>query len=468
MKDPVIYIVESLVCGGVFMLIYRSLVMRCGSFGFARGYLIAATLLSLVIPLFSIPLWPGRTIYVSSLVPEAAPVADVYAGGEAVAAEHIFFSAAYVFPAVYILVAVFMLAVVVWDIARIWRIRRGAESVEGYSCNVYSSASVESPFSYMRSIYINNSLKGSRRDQVVAHETSHIRHGHQAEKSVMSLLRLVQWYNPFVWAARRYMIELHEYQADCDVLAEGYDITEYRQLILEQVMGYNPDITCGLNGSLTKKRFIMMTKNRNMKNGWLRVGSTALAASGLMMLFSFTRMPDEYIVSQPEEPDIVQGGGDVSEHSPTLVDKLVYEDQTPAVYDANEEVVVTGYGTRPVDEVISRPDGPPQNTEEDDAFVITETMPMFEGGGFEKFRAWLVERVEYPEELIDTNIVGDVIVLFVIEHDGQIGHIKVLQSPSQLLSDAVVKQIKLSPKWTPGKNKDVNVRVQYTLTVKFA
>ena len=61
MKDVIQYIIETLICGGLFMLLYRAVIARRASFGFARGYLIVATLLSAVIPLMRIPVYPAVT-----------------------------------------------------------------------------------------------------------------------------------------------------------------------------------------------------------------------------------------------------------------------------------------------------------------------------------------------------------------------------------------------------------------------
>ena len=53
---------------------------------------------------------------------------------------------------------------------------------------------------------------------------------------------------------------MQEWEADADVLKAGYDLTAYRIVIFRQLFGYNPDMTCGLNHSFTKNRFLMMTR----------------------------------------------------------------------------------------------------------------------------------------------------------------------------------------------------------------
>ena len=145
-----------------------------------------------------------------------------------------------------------MLIMLLREAAGIRSIRKTATIAEGESYRLFISPKVKSPFSFGRSIYTGDTLSESEFRQVVAHESSHIRHRHPAEKTLMTILRLAMWYNPFVWMARKWLIEVHEYQADNDVLTAGHDITEYWFLILKQILGYHLDTTCWMNNSLTK------------------------------------------------------------------------------------------------------------------------------------------------------------------------------------------------------------------------
>jgi biopolymer transport protein ExbD len=90
----------------------------------------------------------------------------------------------------------------------------------------------------------------------------------------MSVLRSVFWFNPFFWMAEKDLEEVQEWEADKDVLDEGWNLKTYRTTIFKQLFGYNPDITCGLNHSLTKQRFIMMTQSHRGKGAWLRLAAT--------------------------------------------------------------------------------------------------------------------------------------------------------------------------------------------------
>ena len=55
----------------------------------------------------------------------------------------------------------------------------------------------------------------------------------------------------------------------------------------------------------------------------------------------------------------------------------------------------------------------------------------------------------------------------VIEKDGRLTNIQVLQTPDRSLSEEAIRVLQQSPKWSPGKQRNQPVRVRYTLPVEF-
>ena len=105
---------------------------------------------------------------------------------------------------------------------------------------------------------------------------------------------------------------------------------------------------------------------------------------------------------------------------------------------------------------------------EDDApFIIAEELPKFQGGDLMKFRSWVQGKLKYPQIAQENGISGKVTLTFVIERDGSLTNIQVMQSPDRSLADEAVRVLQSSPKWTPGKQRNSPVRVRYTLPVEF-
>ena len=108
-----------------------------------------------------------------------------------------------------------------------------------------------------------------------------------------------------------------------------------------------------------------------------------------------------------------------------------------------------------------------EEIEEDQPFVKVEEMPSFQGGDIQTFRNWVQSKVRYPQIAQENNISGRVFLMFVVERDGTLTNIQVLQTPDSSLSDEAIRVLKTSPKWKPGKQRNQTVRVKYTLPIDF-
>lgn len=108
---------------------------------------------------------------------------------------------------------------------------------------------------------------------------------------------------------------------------------------------------------------------------------------------------------------------------------------------------------------------------EEEIFVIVEKMPTFQGGDLSKFRTWVMQNVKYPQIALENGIQGNVVVQFVVEKDGKISNVKVLQSPDRTLTDAAIavleKANSLKNGWKPGQQRNKPVRVKYNLPISF-
>ncbi len=104
---------------------------------------------------------------------------------------------------------------------------------------------------------------------------------------------------------------------------------------------------------------------------------------------------------------------------------------------------------------------------DDAVFLVAEFMPAFEGGDEGMFRAWVMKQIKYPAVAADNGIQGKVVVSFVIEKDGSLTNIEILQSPDRSLSEETIRVLGLSPKWTPGKQRTMPVRVKFNIPVEF-
>lgn len=126
--------------------------------------------------------------------------------------------------------------------------------------------------------------------------------------------------------------------------------------------------------------------------------------------------------------------------------------------DANGEVLKAK-------EVIAEPE-PPKHEEENKVFDIVEQQPMFPGGHTALMK-YLSEHTKYPVVAQENGVQGRVTVQFVVEKDGSISDVHVLRGVDPSLDKEAVRVVKSMPRWTPGKQNGINVRVNYRVPVLF-
>ena len=138
-----------------------------------------------------------------------------------------------------------------------------------------------SPFSFLGYIFVNPSKqKENGYEKMIAHEMEHIKQGYTFDVLILEILTVFQWFNPFMWILKRIIRENHEYLADQAVLNSGITPSQYKQLLLNQVVGFQLDMANNFNSSLIKKRIKMISKIHSSKYGKLKV------LLGLLVIFS--------------------------------------------------------------------------------------------------------------------------------------------------------------------------------------
>lgn len=98
---------------------------------------------------------------------------------------------------------------------------------------------------------------------------------------------------------------------------------------------------------------------------------------------------------------------------------------------------------------------------------VLEDYPLFQGQDMNTFGPWVQRNSKYPESARRNRIEGRVTVSFVIEKDGTLSDINIINSPDESLSEEVKRVIASSPKWTPGKQFNRTVRFRFSIQVTF-
>lgn len=125
------------------------------------------------------------------------------------------------------------------------------------------------------------------------------------------------------------------------------------------------------------------------------------------------------------------------------------------------------------DFIFDEPDDPipaslKEFTEEkiDEPLLFADQMPEFPGG-VGSLNRWLNRNIKYPTDAINLGISGRVYLNFIVDKNGSISNIKVTRGVDELLDQEAIRLIGEMPKWKPGYQGGMPVRVSYNIFITF-
>ncbi len=179
--------------------------------------------------------------------------------------------------------------------------------------------------------------------------------------------------------------------------------------------------------------------------------------------------PEEeiYVPPPPPPPEKAQVIETAKYIPPVVVDSVSPVEMPPPTVEeilsgspqGMTDVSVTGSGS----DILAGLGGPGS----DEPFSFVEIMPKFRGGDLDTFREWVIRRTNYPQEAIDKGIKGKVFLTFIVEPDGSVSNVTVVQGVHPLIDNEAVKAIESSPAWSPGLQRGQPVRVRFSMSLNF-
>lgn len=99
-------------------------------------------------------------------------------------------------------------------------------------------------------------------------------------------------------------------------------------------------------------------------------------------------------------------------------------------------------------------------------FDVVEQMPQYPGG-VNALMNFLSNNIKYPERAAKNKVQGRVIVMYVVDQEGNVTNTQVIRSVSPELDEEALRVVKAMPKWIPGIQHGKKVSVKYTLPIAF-
>jgi TonB family protein len=276
-------------------------------------------------------------------------------------------------------------------------------------------------FSAFGHIFVNNRLTTEETEEIIKHEQNHLSHNHSFDIVLLEIIKVLQWFNPFIHLFSRSLRAVHEFQADEGCLNMGTSVYSYQKLLMNQVFKSKIfTITNSFsNPSLIKKRMIMMTKKR----------SKALANIKLLMVLPVIAALMLFI-SSCTQSNKTDAGMELAPPPP--------------------------------------PPPPPVGEGSSDApFVEVDELPVFKGGEAGLLQ-YIAENTRYPENAKTKGIQGKVIVRFAVEADGSVDKISILKGVDPELDMEAIRVVQTLSKFEkPGIKDGKAVAVWFMIPINF-
>ncbi|MBQ9387008.1 MAG: hypothetical protein IJU24_09030 [Bacteroidaceae bacterium] len=121
------------------------------------------------------------------------------------------------------------------------------------------------PTSWRRTVILSRTdFESDNSRMIIEHEQAHIRCRHSIDVVLAQTVCALQWFNPAAWALKRTLQEVHEFEADATVLADGYDERQYQICLVQAALGGRIGfVTSNFADCSTKKRITMMRTSQS-------------------------------------------------------------------------------------------------------------------------------------------------------------------------------------------------------------
>lgn len=264
------------------------------------------------------------------------------------------------------------------------------------------------PHTFLNYIFINKGdyYKGAVEKELFLHEQVHAQQKHTLDILFIELLKTVFWFNPILYYYKTAIQLNHEYLADEAVLKQSVNVAEYQKLLLEKAAFCTTvSLASNINFSITKKRFIMMTKTTSKVQAVLKQIAIVPLLAGVTIISC----------SEPENKTVQE----------TSAEKIVKLPKTEnPLWQGN--AAQAGFPSR-------------------------------------EFSDYVVKNINLPK--VDKDLKAKVYVAFVVNADGTISDVKVHKDPGYGIGKEIERVVSNAPKQSPHIVDGKPAKAQFTMPV---
>mgnify|MGYP000237781328 CR=1 FL=1 len=168
-------------------------------------------------------------------------------------------------------------------------------------------------------------------EEILTHEYAHIRKRHSIDLLIADICIFFQWFNPASWLLKQELQNIHEFEADESVIAQGIDAKKYQLLLIKKAVGTRLySMANSFNHSSLKKRITMMLKKKS--NPWKLSKYLIVFPLAAIAAILFAR-PNLLNMNNQEGNAFIQDTLDVRHFEEILVSKSYAESDTVQIIE---------------------------------------------------------------------------------------------------------------------------------------
>lgn len=445
-----IYALQSALCLTLLYVPYQLILRRETFFRLNRMVLLGIMTFALVIPLLPITLpaeVPAINVVEFAIRPQGEANQPFVAHNSQTlhtAEQHLSLQSL-----VYLIYIIGAVSLLTWRLTTMSGIRTGMRrgclwtSRENDGVTIYCHVGEVASYSWLRSIVISED-DYLHHPEILAHERAHIRHRHSLDTLLVVVCQCVQWFNPFVWLLADSLSDVHEFEADADVIRGGH-VKEYQLLLVAKATSTGRHaLVNGFGRNHLKRRLQMMLCRRSAP--WSRLKLIVLLPLMVLivLLLAERKVIHEHINVETQK------------HIPVKAEQKTVADtvHTPVI---RPSVIREKKHTAEKTQTHKKEEEPKQ---EPPAVQVATQMAQFPGGNV-ALRSYMASHLQ------QTETTGQVFLRFTVDEDGSIQQVKVLRSGGDEADRAALQMMADMPRWIPGRRNGHVVPTYYTLPVSF-
>ncbi len=294
-----IKIIQIILFQGLFLLIYDLWLRKETFYATNRVYLLGTSILALILPFISFEVVSesivgAQIVALSEVIinPQNIQLPEVILNSGSSISEYWYVFWIY---SIGILIAFLFFLVKLTKLIRLIY-TNNKQNKKGFI--LVELANTTNVFSFLNYLFIGDQVKNTDNTYLLAHEEVHIRHKHSLDLLWFEILKIILWFNPFVYLYQKRIATLHEFIADAESIKLSDSKTYYNHLLNDIFQVENMAfVNQFYNKSLINKRITMITKTQSKQ--WKQVKYLVLIPLTALMLFMTTN-----IVSQEDKTSI--------------------------------------------------------------------------------------------------------------------------------------------------------------------